>query len=78
MAFDFFKILSFEINNIPDINQQLSDAEDDLNEIWQNFQDEITAILNAASADATDAGNTDVAAQLEQGTFQHTLSIFFY
>lgn len=58
--------LEDQINNIPDINQQLSDAEDDLNEIWQNFQDEITAILNAASADANDAGNTDVAAQLEQ------------
>lgn len=58
--------LEDQINNIPDINQQLSDAEDDLNQIWTNWHIEISAILQAASTDATTSGNDDVAQSLEQ------------
>merc|ERR1711972_1200715 len=59
-------VLSLEdqVSNIPDVDQQLADAESGLQTIWGNFQTEIEAIMNSAADAAESSGDSDLSESL--------------
>jgi len=57
--------LEEDINAIPDVNSQLSQAQSDLTEIWNTWSAEITSSINAAVVDADNAGDSDLVTALE-------------